>query len=115
MEITGRFERDVDCVNWEDDYLAHDSLDRLLHRLSVTEAHEQFFFREAEFDAAYRQVVIELSHLAAGPSPRRKLLEAAQAEIWIGHDLIGERNSGATQESVRRLQALLQTSTDPNE
>jgi hypothetical protein len=107
MDITGQSTRDVDVVVWEDDYFTAASLEGLLHRLSLTEAHEQFFFREAEFDAAYRQVVTELSNLDHGPSARRTLLEDLKAEIWIGHDHIGERDASSAQDSVRRLQELL--------
>ncbi|MEP7739579.1 hypothetical protein ABKW28_18190 [Nocardioides sp. 31GB23] len=110
MDITGRSTSDVDVVVWEDDFLTAPSLDGLLHRLSLTEADEQFFFREAEFDAAYRQVVIELSNLDHGSSARRTLLEDLKAEIWVGHDHIGERDAGAAQDSVRRLQELLRAS-----
>jgi hypothetical protein len=114
MDITGRTTNDVDTVVWEDDFLAPRSLDDMLLRIALTEADEQFFFREAEFDAAFRQVVIELSNLPHGASPRRALLNELKAEIWVGHNHIGERDADAAQASVRRLQQLLApTNNDP--
>ena len=92
MEIVGGSERDVDRVVQIDD-LTVGTLIALIHRLEQTELGEQFIFREAELDDAYRQADadVRLAERAAGGSAAVAELMRLREIVFRAHDLVGWR------------------------
>jgi hypothetical protein len=90
MEITGASDRDVDRVVWVDD-LNVKTLIALIDRLNETEQGEQFLFREAEMDDAYRQADadVRLAVRARATAPTIAELERVREMIFRAHDLVG--------------------------
>ena len=79
MEIHGKQTgSDIDRVVWMDD-LSVATLIRLVERLEKTCEMEQFIFREAEMDDAYRQADMEL---------RSAVREQLSAEVIAGLDRV---------------------------
>jgi hypothetical protein len=90
MEIGGASDRDVDRVQWVDD-LNVKTLIALIDRLQETQTGEQFIFREAEMDDAYRQADtdLRLAQRASADNATLEHLERVRRIVFDAHDLVG--------------------------
>lgn len=90
VEIIGRSERNVDRVNWEDDYLDVESILKLVARLEETAVGEQFLFREVELDCVFRQADGDLNAAKrSGNAGRIVRASRVRALVFEAHDLVG--------------------------
>lgn len=106
MNIHGKSERPVDRINWVDD-LTVKSLIELIDRLRQTQETEQFLFREAEMDDAYRQADADC-RLAVrdGATPAALApLEEVRAIVFRAHDLVG---LGDVEEAIKELNRVVE-------
>ena len=106
MEIYGKQSgTDVDRVVWMDD-LSVRTLIKLVERLESTTEMEQFIFREAEMDDAYRQADADL-RLATREQLRAEVvvgLERVRSLIFTAHDYVG---LGKTAEAINELNTVI--------
>lgn len=106
MEIIGGSEREVDRVIWVDD-LTVGTLIALIDRLEQTEKAEQFLFREAELDDAYRQADADVRLAVRDGSDSRTMagLERVKEIVFAAHDFVGW---GKIPEAVRELNKVIE-------
>ena len=91
MEIHGKQTgSDIDRVVWMDD-LSVATLIRLVERLEKTSEMEQFIFREAEMDDAYRQADMELRSAVREQLQPEVItgLERVRSLVFKAHDFVG--------------------------
>jgi L-ribulose-5-phosphate 3-epimerase UlaE len=106
LEIYGKSGgNDVDRVVWMDD-LSVGTLIKLVERLESTTEMEQFIFREAEMDDAYRQADMDWRHAV-----REQLapdltsnLERVRSLVFTAHDYVG---LGRTEDAIRELNTVI--------
>ena len=105
MEIVGRSGSGADRVVWIDD-LSVRSLIRLIDRLEQSQGMEQFIFREAEMDDAYRQADADLRLATRDCAPVERLaaLERVRGLIFKAHDFVG---LGKTADAVIELNQVI--------
>jgi hypothetical protein len=106
VEIFGKSNRaDVDRVVGMDD-LSVRTLIKLVERLEGTSEIEQFIFREAEMDDAYRQADMDV-RLALREQLRPEViagLKKIRALVFAAHDYVG---LGQTAEAIRELNSVI--------
>ena len=105
MEILGRGDGDVDRVVWIPD-LSVKALIGLVERLEQTTQLEQFIFREAEMDDAYRQADTDVRLAVREGLPTEFVdgLQRVRSLIFAAHDLVG---LGKAQEAARELNTVI--------
>lgn len=104
MEIVGRSNRDVDRVVWVED-LSVRSLIQLIDRLRQTEQMEQFIFREAEMDDAYRRADADLRLAVRVDASQETVdgLERVRALIFAAHDFVGLSDTARAIEELNKV------------
>ncbi len=106
MEIYGKSNgSEVERVVWIDD-LSVGSLIKLIERLERTIELEQFIFREAEMDDAYRQADMDLrSAIREQLAPEVIAgFERVRTLIFSAHDFVG---LGKTDEAIAELNTVI--------
>ena len=106
MEIIGKAGGDdVDRVVWMDN-LSVGTLIKLVERLERTSEMEQFIFREAEMDDAYRQADMDWRHAVREQLASEVVdgLERVRSLVFAAHDFVG---TGETAEAIRELNTVI--------
>ena len=105
MEVVGRGDGEVDRIVWIPD-LSVKALIGLVQRLERTIQLEQFIFREAEMDDAYRQADTDLRlavRECASPTVIAGL-ERVRTLIFAAHDFVG---LGRTDDAINELNTVI--------
>jgi hypothetical protein len=106
VEIFGKSNGgDVDRVVWMDD-LSVGTLIKLVERLEGTVELEQFIFREAEMDDAFRQADMDLRWATREQLARDVIagFERVRDLVFAAHDYVG---LGQTAEAIRELNTVI--------
>ena len=106
MEIYGKSNgSEVDRVVWMDD-LSVRTLIKLVERLESTVEMEQFIFREAEMDDAYRQADMEVRRAVREQLTPDVIagFERVRSLIFSAHDYVG---LGQVDEAIKELNTVI--------
>ena len=106
MEIYGKSNQsEVDRVVWMDD-LSVRTLIKLVERLESTVEMEQFIFREAEMDDAYRQADMEVRRAVREQLAPDVIagFERVRSLVFSAHDLVG---LGQVDEAIKELNTVI--------
>ena len=106
MEIYGKSNQsEVDRVVWMDD-LSVRTLIKLVERLESTVEMEQFIFREAEMDDAYRQADMEVRRAVREQLAPDVIagFERVRALVFSAHDYVG---LGEVDEAIKELNTVI--------
>lgn len=106
MEIHGKSGgTDVDRVVWMDDISVR-TLIKLVERLESTTEMEQFIFREAEMDDAFRQADTEWRRAIREQLAPEVIsgLERVRSLVFAAHDFVG---LGQVEDAIRELNTVI--------